>query len=797
MPLMKSSSKEAFSRNVAAEVNSGRPMKQSLAIAYSVQRRARKANGGMIHGYATDGEVEPSYIDRMSRELGLDQSPQQSPEQQELERRAWARYDSGPKRRASESDRVQDFSNMPFGTTSEQESAAALPYDPKNPDPLTVGAGLASIPLMMGGAGAMGRLIGKAGSAIAGSPRIAAATGAVGALGATIPEAGEAQYWGQQQEGPTRAQLDARARRQAAEAERQLELTRKATDDARARERQLGITGTMPTPEQFKERGYTAESGRAFWNATTPDMRATFYSMPATDKLNMLKISPQQWLGMSQPERTDAQRSIARIEAAEHEKSLPAFERWPELLAVPPAAIAVGAVIGLRNKGAQITAAKEWLGKVQEASANAQKVMTEAGRGSPQGQGALRMLAATEKEADAFRRGLWKSDAKTAAIVFGAGAEGTAVNPELTAMYNWPLAREQLTDPSSLVRAGVMGGGGMMAAMLAGKLRGPALDRALNRAKMVAPEYRAMLHQAAPRRGLFGGEKPLGYEPKQFPGEPQPPFAFGGMTPSYAHGGETERYGMMMGGTPGRADKIPLMPRGGSYVIPADIVSALGQGNSMAGGKKLSTMFGGGPYGTPATPFPKIHNRMPRSMTLAPAAGHAAGGATGGPTKIMVSDGEYVLDPEQVQKAGGAEVLDELVKLVRQQNVQHLANLPPPRGDGSAPDDPSAGIGMRGAPSLGEQFGSGVRAIGDGLKEPAGRGVDWLRGKLGFDDGGEIHDGADADSMRSQMAGASPFTAGDISAIWDNPQDLTPMDEQRLRASAPYRGDWGRQLGRR
>ena len=42
MPLKKSPSKEAFRKNVAAEVKSGRPVKQAVAIAYSVKREASK-----------------------------------------------------------------------------------------------------------------------------------------------------------------------------------------------------------------------------------------------------------------------------------------------------------------------------------------------------------------------------------------------------------------------------------------------------------------------------------------------------------------------------------------------------------------------------------------------------------------------------------------------------------------------------------------------------------------------------------------------------------------------------------
>lgn len=45
MPLVKSASKAAFRKNVAAEVKSGRPIKQSVAIAYSVQRKAAGKSG--------------------------------------------------------------------------------------------------------------------------------------------------------------------------------------------------------------------------------------------------------------------------------------------------------------------------------------------------------------------------------------------------------------------------------------------------------------------------------------------------------------------------------------------------------------------------------------------------------------------------------------------------------------------------------------------------------------------------------------------------------------------------------
>ena len=45
MPLVKSSSKSAFRKNIKAEIKAGKPVKQSVAIAYSVKRKAMSKKG--------------------------------------------------------------------------------------------------------------------------------------------------------------------------------------------------------------------------------------------------------------------------------------------------------------------------------------------------------------------------------------------------------------------------------------------------------------------------------------------------------------------------------------------------------------------------------------------------------------------------------------------------------------------------------------------------------------------------------------------------------------------------------
>ena len=45
MPLIKSSSKVAFIKNLKTEIKAGKPKKQALAIAYDVKRRSTKKKG--------------------------------------------------------------------------------------------------------------------------------------------------------------------------------------------------------------------------------------------------------------------------------------------------------------------------------------------------------------------------------------------------------------------------------------------------------------------------------------------------------------------------------------------------------------------------------------------------------------------------------------------------------------------------------------------------------------------------------------------------------------------------------
>ena len=49
MPLIKSKSEKAFKENIKREIAAGKPQKQAVAIAYNVQREAKKAAGGGLY----------------------------------------------------------------------------------------------------------------------------------------------------------------------------------------------------------------------------------------------------------------------------------------------------------------------------------------------------------------------------------------------------------------------------------------------------------------------------------------------------------------------------------------------------------------------------------------------------------------------------------------------------------------------------------------------------------------------------------------------------------------------------
>jgi hypothetical protein len=133
----------------------------------------------------------------------------------------------------------------------------------------------------------------------------------------------------------------------------------------------------------------------------------------------------------------------------------------------------------------------------------------------------------------------------------------------------------------------------------------------------------------------------------------------------------------------GRTDHLPMHVKSGSYVIPADIISAMGEGNTMAGFKSAKIVFGGTPYGQKGSAY-----GQPSSPYGADMPRKADGGQIDDPlVPIIAAGGEYVITPEEVINVGGGDidyghqVLDSFVKKMRAKTIETLKKLPGPKKD--------------------------------------------------------------------------------------------------------------------
>jgi hypothetical protein len=157
----------------------------------------------------------------------------------------------------------------------------------------------------------------------------------------------------------------------------------------------------------------------------------------------------------------------------------------------------------------------------------------------------------------------------------------------------------------------------------------------------------------------------------------------GGFAPSAKRPSGTRLHtGPIHSGVAGRTDHLPMHVPSGSYVLPADIVSSFGEGNTIAGFKHVKRIFGGSPYGGSGMPYGA--NSGPYGAQMP---GKAAGGMVDKPVPIVAAGGEYVLAPHEVAYAGdgdidaGHKALDDFVVRTRKSLVKTLKGLPGPRTD--------------------------------------------------------------------------------------------------------------------
>ena len=171
--------------------------------------------------------------------------------------------------------------------------------------------------------------------------------------------------------------------------------------------------------------------------------------------------------------------------------------------------------------------------------------------------------------------------------------------------------------------------------------------------------------------------------------------------------------GALRGDTPGRADKVDTTVEDGSHIIPADIVSYLGSGNTDSGFLRLEKLFpnsvahrawGGGlsstglphlpnPAHMPGMVTPHITPlRLPRlagvpGMRKPPVPHMAmAEGGEAAQIPVMLSHGEFACSPRDVTIAGGGDIekghqaIDKWILKTRKEAIAKLRSLPKPVG---------------------------------------------------------------------------------------------------------------------
>ncbi len=161
-----------------------------------------------------------------------------------------------------------------------------------------------------------------------------------------------------------------------------------------------------------------------------------------------------------------------------------------------------------------------------------------------------------------------------------------------------------------------------------------------------------------------------------------------------ANGGEVSKkahVGPIRSDVAGRTDHLPIHVPNGGYVIPADVVSSHGEGNSSAGFKALERLFGtfnrteaGAPYGGDGLPYDGVP------------APHAKGGKVedgANEVPIVAAGGEMSIHPRQIVALGeklgipnmtledGHKILDQFVLQSRAKHIKTLKGLPGPRKD--------------------------------------------------------------------------------------------------------------------
>jgi hypothetical protein len=147
-------------------------------------------------------------------------------------------------------------------------------------------------------------------------------------------------------------------------------------------------------------------------------------------------------------------------------------------------------------------------------------------------------------------------------------------------------------------------------------------------------------------------------------GHPQKQAVAAALRTARATGGKVHQ-GAIHSAVAGRTDHLPMHVASGSYVIPADIISAMGEGNSMAGFKVAKSIFSrdnedpteGTPYGEAGLPYDMDTPRKAGGGTAsrdrqdtAPRSSPTSGGATSRDRQDRVQAGSQMVSRDRQDK---------------------------------------------------------------------------------------------------------------------------------------------------
>lgn len=138
--------------------------------------------------------------------------------------------------------------------------------------------------------------------------------------------------------------------------------------------------------------------------------------------------------------------------------------------------------------------------------------------------------------------------------------------------------------------------------------------------------------------------------------------------------------GMFHSDVAGRTDRLPRTVPADSFVMPADAMAILGQGNPLAGAKLMD----------------EILSTHPNKTSLPHLRRADGGAADGGVSHVMVAGAEYLASRDRVEALGsrlrrggksrartdlaaGHEWLRDFVHKIRQHEIKRLKNAPSPK----------------------------------------------------------------------------------------------------------------------